>query len=111
MKTFFYAGELFGFFFSSIVGDLIRIKILMLVGLLMTLIGILFLTLSPVLWLGVLGSFLTLAGMIIALNLTYVFVTELVEEKRRQAYKVILTALFSLGALFNVLWFFIAPNF
>jgi hypothetical protein len=79
MKTFFYGGELFGFFFSSVVGDLIRIKILMLVGLVITLVGILLLTLSPVLWLGVVGSFLSLAGMIIALNLTYVFVTELVE--------------------------------
>lgn len=57
------------------------------------------------------GMFLALAGMIMSLNLTYVFVTELVEEKNRQKYKVILTALFSLGGLTNVLWFYLLPNF
>lgn len=32
MKSIFYGGELFGLFFSSVVGDLMRIKNLMLVG-------------------------------------------------------------------------------
>ena len=36
---------------------------------------------------------------------------ELVEEKKRQTHKVIISAIFSVGALLNVLWFYVLPSF
>ena len=44
-------------------------------------------------------------------NLSYVYLTEYVDESRRQYYKVVLASMFSIGALVNVLWFYLIPNF
>lgn len=111
IKTIFYGGELFGFFFSSLVGDFIRAKYLLLLGLVIAIVGCILTSVSPWVWLCVIGMFLTLGGCIIAYNLTFIFMTELVEEKKRQTYKVVISSIFSVGALLNVLWFYILPNF
>jgi len=111
IKTIFYSGQLFGFFFSSIVGDYIRAKYLLLLGLAIGVVGVILVSVSPWVWLCVTGMFLSLGGCIISYNLTFIFITELVEERKRQTHKVVLSAIFSVGALFNVLWFFVLPNF
>ena len=55
--------------------------------------------------------FLLSTGISISYNLTYIFITELVEESKRQKYKIVIASIFSIGALCDVLWFFIIPNF
>ena len=35
----------------------------------------------------------------------------MVEEKKRQVYKVVVASIFSVGALTNVLWFYLVPNY
>ena len=44
-------------------------------------------------------------------NLSYIYLTEYVDETRRQYYKVVLASMFSIGALVDVLWFYLIPNF
>jgi MFS family permease len=88
-----------------------RAKSLVLLGLVIGIMGMVLLTLSPWVWLCVIGMFMAMGGCIISYNLTYIFITELVEEKKRQTHKVIISAIFSVGALLNVLWFYVLPNF
>jgi len=76
-----------------------RAKSLVLLGLVIGIIGMIFLTLSPIVWLCVIGMFMAMGGCIISYNLTYIFITELVEEKKRQTHKVVISAIFSVGAL------------
>ena len=97
--TILYSGPLLAFLLTFLLGNVIRSKIIMLGGLTIALIGALLLALSPVFWLGVLGMFLLGTGISISYNLTYIFITELVEERKRQKYKIVVASIFSIGAL------------
>ena len=83
----------------------------MLSGMSLTLTGIVLIVLSKLYWLSICGMLLFTTGMILSFNLTYIFVTEMVVESRRQKYKVILAAMFSIGALYDVLLFYIIPDY
>ena len=50
-------------------------------------------------------------GINTSFNLSYIYITEYVDENRRQYYKVVLASMFSIGALLDVLWFYLIPNF
>jgi hypothetical protein len=80
-------------------------------GLFTTLLGIAVLAFSDNFWVAVVGMLLFATGPTIAFNMTYIFVTEMVIESRRQKYKVILASMFSVGALYDVLWFYVLPDF
>ena len=80
-------------------------------GLILTLIGLVIQVFSSEIWLGVFGMLLFTTGPIVSFNLTYIFITEMVEEKKRQVYKVVVASIFSVGALTNVLWFYLVPNY
>ena len=90
---------------------MVRSKILLLSGLFTAIGGTVLLALSRIYWLSVLGMLGLSTGITVAYNLTYIFITELVEERKRQKYKIVVASIFSIGALFDVLWFFILPNF
>lgn len=79
IKTIFYSGQLIGFFLSSLIGDLVRAKILLLSGLITTLVGIAVLAFSDNMWVTIAGMLLFATGPTISFNLTYIFVTEMVE--------------------------------
>ena len=55
-----------------------RAKSLVLLGLVIGIVGMILLTLSPYVWLCVIGMFMAMGGCIISYNLTYIFITELV---------------------------------
>ena len=80
-------------------------------GMAVGLLGIFILVFTSSLGLGVLGLVLLTFGLIIPYNLTYIFITEMVEESRRQNYKIVVAAIFSAGGLANVLFFYLVPNF
>jgi hypothetical protein len=83
----------------------------MISGLILGMIGIFLIIFSDVFWISSLGMSLLVMGMIAAYNLTYIFVTEMVEESNRQQYKIVIAFIFSIGAVFDVLWFFLIPNY
>ena len=109
--TILYSGPLLAFFLTFMMGNMLRSKVIMLGGLAIALAGVVLLSLSHVYWLGVLGMFLLSTGISISYNLTYIFITELVEERKRQKYKIVIASIFSIGGLCDVLWFFLIPNF
>lgn len=71
----FYSGQLLGFFFCSLVGDLIRPKVLMVAGLAISLVGVVVLGFSEIMELSVAGMWLTDFGLTIPFNLVFIFVT------------------------------------
>ena len=109
--TIFYSGQLIGFFFCSLIGDLIRPKIQMVGGLVVGMAGSLILAFSDIQWLSITGMWILAFGLTIPFNLTFVFATELVEEQKSQKYKIVICFIFSIGALAVVLWFYIIPKF
>jgi MFS family permease len=106
-----YSGQLAGAFSSSLLGDILSARMMMIGGLCFAFIGTMLIALSSVLELCVVGMFLLVSGIMLAVNLTYIFVTEMVQENKRQTYKIMISSAFSCGALVNVLWFFLVPNF
>ena len=78
IKSLFFSGQLIGFFLCSIIGDVFRSKVLMLMGLLTAFAGTLVLGLSHVMWVGVAGMMMLTTGLILSFNLTYIFVTEMI---------------------------------
>jgi hypothetical protein len=71
----FYSGELVGFFLSSLIGALVKVRLLMIGGLITSFLGILVVLFSDLFYLGAFGLFLIVVGTIISFNLTYIFVT------------------------------------
>ena len=57
---------------------MVRSKILMVGGLILTLLGALIVVFSGEIWIGVFGMFLFTTGPTVAFNLTYIFITEMV---------------------------------
>ena len=100
-----------GFLSVAFIGDVFRSKILVISGTVITLIGILMMTLTDIFWLSIVGIFVMPMGLIISYNLAYIFITEMVEENSRQKYKMVISSIYSVGGLLDVLMFFIAPNF
>ena len=80
-------------------------------GMAISLIGSVMIALSDILWLCVVGMVLFTIGINQSFNLSYIFLTEFVQEDRRQYFKVVLASMFSIGALVDVLFFFILPNY
>jgi MFS family permease len=111
IKSFFYSGQLVAFFVASIIGDLFRTKIMVVGGLAIALVGIVIASFSQIFILSAIGLFLIPVGIITSYNLTYIFITEIVIESKRQTYKILVASLFSVGALTNVLWFLIVPDY
>ena len=111
VKSLFFSGQLIGFFLCSIIGGVFRSKVLMLMGLLTAFVGTLLLALSHVMWVGVVGMMMLTTGIILSFNLTYIFVTEMSEEKKRQKFKILIASMFNIGALYNVGLYFLVPNF
>jgi len=79
-------------------------------GLGIGLVGIIIAGFSSIFALSAVGLFLIPVGIITSYNLTYIFITEIVEEGKRQTYKILVASLFSVGALTNVLWFLMIPT-
>ena len=80
-------------------------------GLIFAIIGSCILSFSDILELSVIGMWLMTFGLTGPFNLGFIFITEMVEEKQRSKYKILICASFSLGALLVVFWFFIIPDF
>jgi len=80
-------------------------------GMMVSLVGIIILSFSDVFWFSIVGLFIIPVGIITSYNLTYIFITEMVVEHKRQTYKIIVASIFSVGALTNVLWFLMIPNY
>ena len=58
------------------------------------LVGTFLLAFSDILWLSVAGMWLMTFGLTIPLNLTFCYITEMVQEKDRQEYTVVVTFAF-----------------
>ena len=110
-KSIMYLGPLLSFFFCSIVGDLISGRKLLIGGIVVGILGFFLLIFSWSFWVGVIALFLMMFGVMLSYGLSYIFITELVAENRRQTFKIIISATFSVGALTNVLEFYILPNY
>lgn len=80
-------------------------------GLIVSMVGIVIVSFSDVLWFSIIGLFIIPVGLITSYNLTYIFITEMVVENKRQKYKIIVASIFSVGALTNVLWFLMVPKY
>jgi MFS family permease len=100
-----------GFVCCFLIGDLIGAKTLMLMGLIVNLIGVFKVVMSGSLMGAGYGMFFCLFGLTITYGVSFTFVTETVGEEKRQSYKVILSSIYSLGGVLNVLWFYLLPNF
>ena len=74
----FYSGQLFGFFFSSLIGNMVRAKIMMVGGLFIAAAGAVLLCFSNVLELSVVGMWMMNFGLTAPFNLTFIFITEMV---------------------------------
>ena len=100
-----------GFLSVAFIGDVFRSKSLVISGIVITLVGILMMTLTDIFWLSTAGIFVMPMGLMISYNLTYIFITEMVEENSRQKYKMVVASVFSIGGLLDVFMYFVAPNF
>ena len=80
-------------------------------GLMISLVGIIIVSFVDVFWLSIIGLFIIPVGIITSYNLSYIFITEIVVEHKRQTYKIIVASVFSVGALTNVLWFLMIPDY
>ena len=76
-----------------------------------SLVGIIIVSFVDVFWLSIIGLFIIPVGIITSYNLSYIFITEIVVEHKRQTYKIIVASVFSVGALTNVLWFLMIPDY
>ena len=106
-----YLGALVAFFVSSLIGDLLCSRTIVIMGLVINILSLGVVVFVNNFWIATVGLFFQGFGMFISYNLTYVFVTEMVVESRRQKYKVILAAMFSIGALYDVGLFYIIPDY
>ena len=107
----YYSGNLISFFTLALIGDFFRNKTLLIGGLLMTIFGTLILAFSDILELAVVGMWFMTFGTTFPLNLSYIFMTEMVDEDKRQKYKIIMVTTFNLSALFVVGLFYVLPDF
>ena len=106
-----YLGALVAFFVSSLIGDLLCSRTIVIMGLVINILSLGVVVFVNNFWIATVGLFFQGFGMFISYNLTYVFVTEMVGEKWRQKNKITIAGIFSIGALTNVGEYYVVPNF
>ena len=68
-----------GYLLVAFLGDFFRSKTIVVGGITTTLIGIIVATTTGVFWLSLAGLFVMPMGLIMSYNLTYIYITEMVE--------------------------------
>ena len=111
IKSLYYFGKLMGYLLVAFLGDFFRSKTIVVGGITTTLIGIIVATTTGVFWLSLAGLFVMPMGLIMSYNLTYIYITEMVEQKSRQKYKIIIASVYNVGGLLNVFMYFVSHNF
>ena len=111
METVMYLGNLLGFVAIAILGGFVGKRALALINLVIFLFGLLLTIFAVNLLMGGIGLFFTTLGSNIIIQVCYIYVMETASDKHRQGITALMSAIFSVGALLNVLWFYLLPNF
>ena len=95
----------------SLLGDYISRKVFILGGLSLTLVGRLLVSIAQGIWMGGAGMMCSVFGLKIVNYVCFTFTAEIVSEEYRQNCIIILETMVGLGAISNVLWFYLFENY
>ncbi len=111
IESLIYAGVLLAIVLLALLGGMLGKKILLLANTILSLMGVAITSFSTSLVMGGVGMLFCNFGGMVNLNLCYIYIIETVHEKYRKSMAMILSVAYSVGALLNILWFYVLPNF
>jgi MFS family permease len=105
-----YLGAFVGYILISFFSDNFGRRTSILLAWSATTLGAIIVSLSQNIYMAGFGLFLSGAGSDAAINICFYFFGEVVGDKKRQQYSVIVQILFTLGAMTVTLFYYLIPN-
>lgn len=106
-----FSGYPVGIFLLAMVGRLIKKRMMLLISMGISAVGMGLMVWRGTLISGGAGMFCSVFGSNISLNLIYTIPTETVSPRHRSNFSIMIMVTYALGGLLNVLWFYLFRDF
>ncbi len=105
-----YFGSLIGFILSSLVGDSLGRKRVMVISLGIAALGSILMVVSNNLWMITFGVIITGAGINVSSALCFCYMGEVVSDIKRQKYSILIQISYTIGSMFLTVFYYLIGN-